>query len=99
MYSANGSPVLGGLHDGSIYTLLNGGGGQIRFGSLFNTSAVDATTDTITFASAHGYTSGDCIWYDPRGGASIIGAGAPANSQGCGTTTPPIPGGQAFSCG
>ena len=36
MYSANGRPVLGGLHDRNVYTLLDGGGtGQIRLGSLF----------------------------------------------------------------
>ncbi len=97
MYSANGRPVLGGLHDRNVYTLLDGGGtGQIRLGSLFNTTAVDAANDTISFTSGHGYRSGDCIWYDPRGGASIIGGGEPANSGGCSSNSPPTPGAQAF---
>jgi hypothetical protein len=89
--------VLGGLHDRNVYTLLDGGGtGQIRLGSLFNTTAVNAANDTISFTSGHGYRSGDCIWYDPRGGASIIGGGEPANSGGCSSNSPPTPGAQAF---
>ena len=95
MYSANGQPVLGGLHDGNVYTLL-GGNGQIRLGSLFTASNVDPRTDTITFPVGHGFASGDCVWYDPRGGASIIGSGSSANSNGCGTGAPPTPGAQAF---
>ena len=86
--------MLGGLHDRSVYTLLNGGGtGQIRFGSLFNTSAVDATTDTITFPSGTRVLGAAIASGTTRAAVRrSSAAGAPANSSGCGTTSPPIAG-------
>ena len=97
MYSA-GATTISGLHSGNVYTLLSGGGTQIRLGSLFDRTAIDAQRETISFNSAHGYVAGDCIYYDSRGGGSIIAAGSAANdaARGCGNGAAPVTGAQAF---
>ena len=93
MFSAGGTAVSG-LHDGSVYTVLSSGSDTtIRLGSLFALSAIDPDRETIRFPSGHGYLSGDCVWYDPRGGTSIIKQGADA---GCGSGSAPVAGARAF---
>ncbi len=79
MYAVpSGDTQVDGLHPGSVYTVLDAtvlgaGTNLIRLGSLIDMSGVDPLTETITFAAGHGFLAGDCVWYDPRGGASIIG--------------------------
>ncbi|MFN8197166.1 MAG: hypothetical protein U0R72_02415 [Nakamurella multipartita] len=75
--------------------MLGAGTGQIRLGSLIDPALVDPVRETITFAGEHGFVSGDCVWYDARGAASIIGA-AGTTTGACGAATPPEPGARAF---
>jgi hypothetical protein len=79
-------PGITGLHAGSPYTVIETGtAGRIRLGSLFDAgdaATVDPTTEVITFATPHGFLSGDCVIYDSRGGISILQSTATAA---CGT--------------
>ena len=70
-YHTDGT-VIRGLHNDSVYTVLNAGTDLIRLGSLFSTSGIDPSRDTITFPGGHGYQSGDCVFYDDRGSGSIF---------------------------
>lgn len=88
-------PSTGGLRDGGLYSVLRAGSGQIRLGSLVDAALVDPVRDTLRFAGEHGFVSGDCIWYDARGAASIIAA-AGTTTGACGAATPPEPGARAF---
>ena len=65
-YQASGTGIQG-LHEGRTYTVLDTGTtGAIRLGSLFSGAQVDPLTEIITFGTAHGFVSGDCVVYDPR---------------------------------
>ncbi|HEY5843552.1 MAG TPA: hypothetical protein VIU87_19200, partial [Mycobacterium sp.] len=99
MYAVRaGETQIDGLHQGSVYTVLDAGDKLIRLGSLIDMSGVDPLTETITIAAGHGFTSGDCVWYDPRGGVSIIGGGSQADdaTHGCSGGTAPTAGAQRF---
>ena len=52
-------------------------------------SGVDPVTETITFADGHGFLVGDCVWYDPRDGASIIAGSVRRTTGTCSGGTPP----------
>ena len=85
MYSAS-SPI-GGLHNGSVYTVLDAGTNLIRLGSILFTSGVDPLQETITFGSPHPYQSGDCVYYQRGAGTAILPARAEANVASCTNTT------------
>ena len=87
VYSA-ASPA-GGLRSGSVYTVLDAGTNLIRLGSMFEVSGVDPLKETITFATPHPFQSGDCVYYDPRGGTAILAPWATAEASGgsCANTT------------
>ena len=89
-----GDSATAGLHAGNIYTVLDAGQNLIRLGALFDVSGIDPLRETISFTAAHGFNSGDCVWYDPRDATSMIRAGAQANDagHGCGSATAPVPG-------
>ena len=65
---------LGGLTPGNSYTVLDTAtAGVIRLGSLFDAAAaIDPDRETIRFSVPHGFVTGQCVRYDPRGGASIF---------------------------
>jgi hypothetical protein len=90
-------PAIGGVNSDLSYTLLDAGTNLIRLGALFNPTNIDTDRETITFAVPHGFKSGDCVWYDPRAGSSMVVRGAQANdpTNGCNTTTT-APGAQRY---
>ena len=78
-----------GLHSGTVYTVLDAGQDNIRLGSLFRLTSVDPLQETITFAGTQPFQSGDCVYYDPHTGPSIIASWqtAHANLAPCTNTT------------
>ena len=78
-----------GLHSGTVYTVLDAGQDNIRLGSLFRLTSVDPLQETITFAGTQPFKSGDCVYYDPHTGPSIIASWqtAHANLAPCTNTT------------
>ena len=87
--------AAGGLRSGEQYTVLDAGTNLIRLGSLFDVATVDALREIIYFTGGHPFLDGDCVYYDPRGGTSMLAAwqgGAQANAGSCtNTTTAPPP--------
>ena len=64
---------IGGLVDGATYTVRVGPDGKtVSFESTFAPRSVDAVRDVIVFARPHNLRSGDAVYYDPRGGFSVI---------------------------
>ena len=88
MYSAP-TGAAGGLHNGTVYTVLDAGANAIRLGSLFEITGIDPLLETITFAGNHPFQSGDCVYYDPQDNTSILAAWQSAQAGGtCANTTP-----------
>ncbi|MFL6035351.1 MAG: beta strand repeat-containing protein, partial [Gaiellaceae bacterium] len=89
-YHTDGT-VIPGLHNDSVYTVLDAGANLIRLGSLFSVSGIDPTHDTITFPTGHGFQSGDCVFYDARGAGSIFPSWQTGDASGgsaCNNTDP-----------
>ena len=73
--------------------MLDAGTNLIRLGSLFDVANVNANEETISFTGGHPFVDGDCVYYDPRGGTSVLAAwqgGAQANAGSCTNTATSI---------
>ncbi|TAM91272.1 MAG: hypothetical protein EPN43_04655, partial [Jatrophihabitans sp.] len=87
LYNANGNPVIPGLHDQHIYSVLVVDQDTLRFGSTFSGAAVDATSLSrgvsgvdanramVRFAAPHHLTTGDAVIYRVATGGTSISSG------------------------